>query len=186
MGRPSLAEQRRIEICRALQSCMVQKGSYEITSVKDIAQQAGMAAGMIHHYFVNKDEMLYTTADMVLLAVQNVLDELLHTKDAAGRVQKLHELLEDQEQNRFLLMIYSLSLSMPPIKELILAKRQELEEALSSRLRRRSSFAGDAEARAEELMFLLESAIAQSALSEQNAAIRLLTVALEETFPANS
>ena len=40
MGRPSLAEQRRVEICRALQSCVIRNGSYEMTSVKDIAQEA--------------------------------------------------------------------------------------------------------------------------------------------------
>ena len=51
MGRPSLAEQRRVEICRALQSCVIRNGSYEMTSVKDIAQEAGMAAGMLHLYF---------------------------------------------------------------------------------------------------------------------------------------
>ena len=39
MGRPSLAEQRRVEICRALQSCVIRNGSYEMTSVKDIAQE---------------------------------------------------------------------------------------------------------------------------------------------------
>lgn len=44
MGRQSIAEQRRIQIGRALQACMLEKGSYESTSVKDIAQRADMAA----------------------------------------------------------------------------------------------------------------------------------------------
>lgn len=71
MGRPSLAEQRRVEICRALQSCVIRNGSYEMTSVKDIAQEAGMAAGMLHHYFESKDDILLVTAEMVLLELQN-------------------------------------------------------------------------------------------------------------------
>ncbi len=85
MGRPSLAEQRRVEICRALQSCVIRNGSYEMTSVKDIAQEAGMAAGMLHHYFESKDDILQVTAEMVLLELQNHLSDLLRIKDAAER-----------------------------------------------------------------------------------------------------
>ena len=98
MGRPSLAEQRRVEICRALQSCVIRNGSYEMTSVKDIAQEAGMAAGMLHHYFESKDDILQVTAEMVLLELQNHLSDLLRIKDAAEREKMLEELLGDNER----------------------------------------------------------------------------------------
>ena len=99
MGRPSLAEQRRVEICRALQSCVIRNGSYEMTSVKDIAQEAGMAAGMLHHYFESKDDILLVTAEMVLLELQNHLSDLLRIKDAAlgivlvNQIEKIIELV---------------------------------------------------------------------------------------------
>ena len=99
MGRPSLAEQRRVEICRALQSCVIRNGSYEMTSVKDIAQEAGMAAGMLHHYFESKDDILQVTAEMVLLELQNHLSDLLRIKDAAlgivlvNQIEKIIELV---------------------------------------------------------------------------------------------
>ncbi len=186
MGRPSLTEQRRIEICRALQICMMEKGSYEATSVKDIAQKGGMAAGLIHHYFTSKDEILLTTADIALLSVQNSLDDLLHTRNIERRRDKLHELLHDEAQSRFLLMLYSLALSMPAIRELILSKHHELEDALTARLRRSRTFTGDPAQKAGELMFLLEAAVLQSALSENNRADRLLADLLEQLFPSVS
>ena len=60
-----------------------------------------MAAGMLHHYFESKDDILLVTAEMVLLELQNHLNDLLRIKDAAEREKMLEELLGDNEQNRF-------------------------------------------------------------------------------------
>ena len=132
MGRPSLAEQRRVEICRALQSCVIRNGSYEMTSVKDIAQEAGMAAGMLHHYFESKDDILLVTAEMVLLELQNHLSDLLRIKDAAEREKMLEELLGDNEQNRFYIMLQAMALAMPAVNELLLGK-QGMERLYNAR-----------------------------------------------------
>lgn len=183
MGRPSIFEQRRIEIGRALQACMVKNGSYESTSVKEIAKQAGLAAGLIHHYFTSKDEILLLMAENSLLAVSNLLDDLLHARSAAERAEKLHELLSDEDQNRFMLMLYTLSLSMPEIKEMILSNHKELKESLSNRLGRRETFTGDPEEVACELAFLLESSVLKSALSESSSLEALLARALQNAFP---
>lgn len=183
MGRPSISEQRRIEIGRALQTCMVRNGSYESTSVKDIAQQAGIATGLVHHYFTSKDEILLLMADTALLEVSNTLEDLLHTRDSAMRAQRLHELLSNESQSRFILMLYTLSLSMPEIKELILARHKELEDSLAARLRRRRSFNGDPQATAYELMFLLENAVTQSSLVESPTLEAMLSRELQNAFP---
>ena len=184
MGRPSISEQRRIEIGRALQTCMIRNGSYESTSVKDIAQQAGIATGLVHHYFTSKDEILLLMADNALLDVSNVLEDILHTRQGAARREKLHELLADNSQSRFILMLYTLSLSMPEIKERILARHKELEEALAARLRSSRTFAGDPEETAYELMFLLESAVIQSAVAQTPSMEGLLARVLQSAFPA--
>lgn len=184
MGRPSISEQRRIEIGRALQTCMVRNGSYESTSVKDIAQEAGIATGLIHHYFTNKDEILLLMADASLLAVSNLLEDLLHTRQEDLRREKLHELLTDENQSRFVLTLYSLALSMPEIRELILARRTELRESLTARLRRSQNFTGSPEEMAYRLVFLLESAVAQSALEASHMMEELLLRVLGEAFPA--
>ena len=184
MGRPSISEQRRIEIGRALQTCVVRNGSYESTSVKDIAQEAGIATGLIHHYFTNKDEILLLMADASLLSVFNLLEDLLHTRQDTPRREKLHELLSDENQSRFVLTLSHLSLSMPEIRDLILARREELRESLTARLRRSQAFSGNPEETAYRLVFLLESAVAQAALESSPLLEELLLQALQEAFPA--
>ena len=163
MGRPSLAEQRRVEICRALQSCVIRNGSYEMTSVKDIAQEAGMAAGMLHHYFESKDDILQVTAEMVLLELQNHLSDLLRIKDAAEREKMLEELLGDNEQNRFYIMLQAMALAMPT--------------------EFRGSDPEKAKADADRMTFLLCSALT-TPKGVQSAAARQMTAdILQELFP---
>lgn len=153
MGRPSLAEQRRVEICQALQSCVIRNGSYEMTSVKDIAQEAGMAAGMLHHYFESKDDILLVTAEMVLLELQNHLSDLLRIKDAAEREKMLEELLGDNEQNRFYIMLQAMALAMPAVNELLLGKQEEMRDILAERLEFRGSDPEKAKADADRMTF---------------------------------
>ena len=179
MGRPSLAEQRRVEICRALQSCVIRNGSYEMTSVKDIAQEAGMAAGMLHHYFESKDDILLVTAEMVLLELQNHLSELLRIKDAAEREKMLEELLGDNEQNRFYIMLQA----MPAVNELLLGKQEEMRDILAERLEFRGSDPEKAKADADRMTFLLCSALT-TPKGVQSAAARQMTAdTLQELFP---
>ena len=172
-----------MEIGRALQACVVRNGSYEATSVKDIAQEAGVATGLIHHYFTNKDEILFLMADSVLLELSNILEELLHARSREARRSLLHELLSDEKRSRFILMLYSLALSMPEIRQQVLGRRRELEETLAGRLRRSKAFTGDPETYACRIAFLLESAVAQTALERRSYMEDLLAEALDGAFP---
>lgn len=103
MARTLILGQRRIEIGRALQTCMIQKGSYESTSVKDIARQAGLTTSLVHYYFNSKDKILFFISDIALHEVSNQLDELLHLKNNEDRIVLLRETLFDQEQNKFII-----------------------------------------------------------------------------------
>lgn len=183
MGRPSLVEQRRMEIGRALQTCMIRSGSYQTTTVKDIAQQAGLATGLVHHYFTNKDEILHMMADNALLEVANVLEDVLRIRRGDERRARLHELLGDASRSRFLMQLYALSLSMAEIHEQVLAHRDRLARSLSARLQRRGRPADEAARDAAELVFLLESAVLQSAIGPSDAVEQLLAGAVERIFP---
>ena len=70
------------------------------------------------------------------------------------------------------------------IRDLILARREELRESLTARLRRSQAFSGNPEETAYRLVFLLESAVAQAALESSPLLEELLLQALQEAFPA--
>lgn len=57
MGRPSLKEQRRGEIVEAFAQVLAEHG-YEGATVAAVAARAGIAPGMVHHYFKDKAELL--------------------------------------------------------------------------------------------------------------------------------
>ena len=183
MGRPSLAEQRRVEICRALQNCVIRNGSYELTSVKDIAQEAGMAAGMIHHYFESKDDILLVTAEMVLMDLQNQLDDVLHIRDAVKRQEQLVILLDDKSKNRFYIMLQALALSMPAVNEMLISKQKEMRDILTEMLERRGMAVEVACKEAERFTFLLCSALTTPEGVQKAAARRMTAEALQELFP---
>ena len=57
MARKSNTEQRREEIVAALLAVVAENG-YEKATIQAIAQQAGLAPGLIHYHFKNKEEIL--------------------------------------------------------------------------------------------------------------------------------
>lgn len=57
MGRKSMADQRRIELVEAF-SVVLAKHGFEGATMASVAEAAGVAPGLIHHYFRNKDELL--------------------------------------------------------------------------------------------------------------------------------
>lgn len=62
MPRKKMTDVRRKEIAEALYRCIVNQG-YASTSVRDIAKEAGMRSGLIHHYFESKEEILSSMTD---------------------------------------------------------------------------------------------------------------------------
>jgi len=57
MARPSNTAERRAQIAAALISVMAKKG-YDGASVADVAAHAGLAPGLVHYHFKNKQEIL--------------------------------------------------------------------------------------------------------------------------------
>jgi AcrR family transcriptional regulator len=76
-----MSEIRRAEISQALYRCIVKRG-YSSTTVRDIAKEAGMRSGLIHHYFTSKDEILaIVTQDLVEQGRKRVLRLLEEEKE---------------------------------------------------------------------------------------------------------
>ncbi|MBI4832775.1 MAG: TetR family transcriptional regulator C-terminal domain-containing protein [Candidatus Lindowbacteria bacterium] len=70
MGRKSLANERRIQIAKALNLCISKYGLQKST-IKKIAEEAGVQPGILHHYFTNRDEII---GEMVETVVNEISD----------------------------------------------------------------------------------------------------------------
>jgi TetR/AcrR family transcriptional repressor of bet genes len=62
MGRPSNAAERRLQIVEATLQVMARTG-FDGASVQAIAAEAGLAAGLLHHHFGSKAEILHAVLD---------------------------------------------------------------------------------------------------------------------------
>jgi TetR/AcrR family transcriptional repressor of bet genes len=57
MGRPKLREKRRAEITSAFSRVLAQRG-YAGATIVAVAEEAGVAPGLIHHHFADKADLL--------------------------------------------------------------------------------------------------------------------------------
>ena len=55
--------ERRLTILRAAVEVFARKG-YHGCRIADVAREAGVAYGLVYHYFQNKDELLQTVFDL--------------------------------------------------------------------------------------------------------------------------
>jgi TetR/AcrR family transcriptional repressor of bet genes len=88
VGRKSLAKERREQIVRALNRC-VSKYGLQNTTIKKIAQEAGVQPGILHHYFKDRDEII---EEMVKTIVDEVsakyLEEIQRYQDPEKRFRE--------------------------------------------------------------------------------------------------
>ena len=65
MGRKSLAKERRTEIINAFERCVAKYG-LQRTTLENIADEAGLNRGLIHHYVGNRDDVIQVMLDRFL------------------------------------------------------------------------------------------------------------------------
>jgi TetR/AcrR family transcriptional repressor of bet genes len=76
MARPSNTEERRRQIALGLRRTMAKKG-YDGASIGDVAEAAGLAAGLVHYHFADKLEILLAVLDGLVEEHGRRLDESL-------------------------------------------------------------------------------------------------------------
>ena len=93
MARTRIQEERKLQILKALDSCLQEK-SFEKTSIKDIARVAGVNHGVLHYYFSSKEDILLNYIDHVIQDYQDQLGEWLASKDltAYGKKEFIEEI----------------------------------------------------------------------------------------------
>jgi AcrR family transcriptional regulator len=74
MGRKPVRDERRKQILEAVHTCLLEKPFHK-TSIKDIAQKAGLNHGALHYYFKNKEDLLLEYIEYIANKFMNKFDE---------------------------------------------------------------------------------------------------------------
>src|SRR3954469_2397109 len=72
MSKADVAAERKDQIVRATVDCITKYG-YHNFSMQDVARTAGVSKGIIHYYFLNKDELMMSVLDKVAGDIERVL-----------------------------------------------------------------------------------------------------------------
>ncbi|KAB8032144.1 TetR/AcrR family transcriptional regulator [Fluviispira multicolorata] len=72
MNRSDLASERKTQIINATIECITRYG-YNNFSMQDVARVADVSKGIIHYYFLNKEDLMMTVLDYVSTDIENLL-----------------------------------------------------------------------------------------------------------------
>jgi AcrR family transcriptional regulator len=90
-GRKSIAAERRAQILDAFHICAVRKG-LERASLREVAEEAGVPASNLHHFFKNRDEIV---SELVKRIVGGIVDDLkAEVRDSEDSNRRLKRILE--------------------------------------------------------------------------------------------
>jgi AcrR family transcriptional regulator len=131
---------RRSQIVRAAAAVLGRQG-YAETSLKDVAREAGVAAGLLHYYFESKEELLLEVVTVterqmvanwkaVVEAVDDPLERIVTGLDHAEA-----RCAEQPEFFRLLLDLYTVSLSSPALRTRCARLRAHLIDEIEIELR---------------------------------------------------
>ena len=81
MTRKIDSEDKKIKILQALDHCLQHK-PFDQTSIKDIAQAAGVNHGLLHYYFKSKEDILIHYIDYVLHLYQSMFSDWIAARRA--------------------------------------------------------------------------------------------------------
>ncbi len=87
MSKADVAAERKDQIVRATVDCITKYG-YHNFSMQDVARTAGVSKGIIHYYFLNKDELMMSVLDKVAGDIERVLQsEMQSIPDAKRKLE---------------------------------------------------------------------------------------------------
>jgi AcrR family transcriptional regulator len=120
MGRVDVRAIRRKQILQAAERLAVERGWAEIT-ILDICQEAGISSGVLTYHFQNKDEIMLTLLEELIVRIDAHLNKAVRSaqtpeEDVGNFLQALTTFL-DTDPNFPLLLIHfvAVSLSRPEI-----------------------------------------------------------------------
>jgi AcrR family transcriptional regulator len=89
MSKPELALERKNQIVAATIECISRYG-YNNFSMQDVARIADVSKGIIHYYFLNKEDLMMAVLERVAGDIENLLNEVMaRTTDPSERMRHL-------------------------------------------------------------------------------------------------
>lgn len=79
MSKGDVAAERKAQIVRATVECITKYG-YHNFSMQDVARVAGVSKGIIHYYYLNKDELMMSVLDKVAGDIESVLGQEMRSQ----------------------------------------------------------------------------------------------------------
>ena len=99
MTKTDVAFERKNQIVRATVDCIARFG-YHNFSMQDIAKEAGVSKGIIHYYFLNKDDLMLSVLEKVVKDIGGDLHSNIETvEDPIEKLKILIELCADIVKN---------------------------------------------------------------------------------------
>lgn len=87
MSKADVAAERKDQIVRATVDCISRHG-YHNFSMQDVARTAGVSKGIIHYYFLNKDELMMSVLDKVAGDIEQVLQsDMASIEDPVQKIE---------------------------------------------------------------------------------------------------
>lgn len=126
MSRKPAREDRRIQIMEALHDCLIEK-PFHRTTIKDIADMAGVNHGLLHYYFENKEDILINYVEFTANKFDLIFDELFSEEfeDPQEEIKNFEEKCQwilnqvsfNQEYTRIYTEIWAIALYNEKLKE---------------------------------------------------------------------
>ena len=99
MSKLDLASERKNQIVSATVECITRFG-YHNFSMQDVAKAAGVSKGIIHYYFLNKDDLMLSVLERVIQGIENILQSNLEgLEDPVKKLKIFIELCADIVKN---------------------------------------------------------------------------------------
>lgn len=99
MSKADVAAERKNQIVRATVECITKFG-YHNFSMQDVAKTAGVSKGIIHYYFLNKDDLMMSVLDKVAGDIEAVLkSDMLESDSPEKRLRVFMSVVFDVVRN---------------------------------------------------------------------------------------
>ncbi|RDB35957.1 MAG: TetR/AcrR family transcriptional regulator [Spirobacillus cienkowskii] len=99
MSRSDLASERKIQIINATIECITRYG-YSNFSMQDVAKVADVSKGIIHYYFLNKEDLMMTVLDHVSSDIEKLLQSTEINSDPVTRLSNAVWMCASVVQNK--------------------------------------------------------------------------------------